>query len=275
MAIRTLHNLVNDEKKILQDVQRVILNDLYVDYVVTGANSETSALKLQQDLIKILLCGHFELRKSSSNSAVLLEVIPPTHCKKDSVIFTESISDYIKVLGLKWEFKLNAYQYQPNPVRFNKRAIPSETARIYDLIKLLTSITTNLKRMMKYLWSIKVGWNGSIPEDAAESWSRYHEELPIIGSVQVPRQVTTNGAMHDLHDFCDSSEISYAAVVYLLVREIDGNTHCSLLMGKSKVAPEKKLSISRLELCGALFLARTLNYLQTNLTSLPIKTITA
>ena len=81
------------------------------------------------------------------------------------------------------------------------------------------------------MWSIKVGWDDPIPEDAAESWSRYHEELPIIGSVQVPRQVTANGAMYELHGFCDSSEIAYAAVIYLFFREVDGTTPLSTSNG--------------------------------------------
>jgi len=41
-------------------------------------------------------------------------------------------------------------------------------------------------------------------------------------------------------------------------------------MGKSKVSPEKKLSTPRLELCDTLLLARTIDYLGSNLKSLPI-----
>lgn len=46
-------------------------------------------------------------------------------------------------------------------------------------------------------------------------------------------------------------------------------------MGKSKVAPEKNLSITRLELCDALLLARTISYLRANLSSLLISSVTA
>lgn len=62
-----------------------------------------------------------------------------------------------------------SHQYQPNPVYFNKRAILSEIARIYDPIGLLTPVTTNFKRLMKYLWSVGVGWDDKIPEDAVEA----------------------------------------------------------------------------------------------------------
>jgi len=43
-----------------------------------------------------------------------------------------------------------SYQYQPNPIRFSKRAILSEIARIYDPIGLLAPVTTHLKKLMKY-----------------------------------------------------------------------------------------------------------------------------
>lgn len=276
LAIRTLHQLATDEAAKYPAVERLIRNDLYVDDVATGADCESNALQLQQDLIKVFNRGCFELRKWSSNSVALLEAVPPDCRQTDPVTFDEPTSDYTKVLGLKWEPNpdILAYQYEPNPVRFNKRAILSEIARIYDPIGLLTPVITNLKCLMKYLWSVRVGWDDQIPEDAAKVWSQYHEELPVIGLIKIPRQVTTEKATYELHGFCDSSEIAYAAAVYLLVRSVN-TTQCHLLMGKSKVAPEKKLSIPRLELCGALLLARTMEYLQTNLTSLKFTNVTA
>jgi len=73
------------------------------------------------------------------------------------------------VFGLNWEptADILSYNYQPNPIRFSKRAILSEIARIYDPLGLLAPVTTDHKRLMKYLWIAEVGWDQPIPEDAA------------------------------------------------------------------------------------------------------------
>jgi len=64
LAIRTLHQLSNlDEAKAYPNVQKVIYQDIYVDDVVTGANSEEEAHQLQQEVIKVYERGKFELRK--------------------------------------------------------------------------------------------------------------------------------------------------------------------------------------------------------------------
>jgi len=151
LAIRTLHQLAEDEAKAYPDVQKVIYQDRYVDDVVTGADSEEEALKLQQEVIKVFERGKFELRKWSSNASAILEAVPIEHRKTDNFTFDEPQSDYTNVLGLKWEPNLDvlSYQYRPNPVRFTKRTILSEIARIYDPIGLLTPVITNLKRLMK------------------------------------------------------------------------------------------------------------------------------
>ena len=61
-----------------------------------------------------------------------------------------------------------------------------------------------------------------------------------------------------LHCFCDASELAYAAVLY--VRCDYGNDHIEtrLVAAKTRVAPIKQQTIPRLELLGALILARLL-----------------
>ena len=51
-----------------------------------------------------------------------------------------------------------------------------------------------------------------------------------------------------LHGFCDASQNAYAAVIYI-VGEVNDNLISSFVVCKTKVAPLKKMSIPRLELC--------------------------
>ncbi|XP_026819175.1 uncharacterized protein LOC113557831 [Rhopalosiphum maidis] len=135
-----------------------------------------------------------------------------------------------------------SYQYQPNPVKYSKRAVLSEVARIYDPLGLLSPVMTDLKRLMKYLWLMKVSWDEPLPEEAVAAWLKYHQEYHV------------------------SWEAAYAAAVYLRLTIENEEPYCHLLMGKSRIAPVAKVSIPRLELCDAGLLARLLSFVQTNQT---------
>lgn len=207
---------------------------------------------MTQNLITLFEKGKFVLRKWSSNFEQLLTHIPLEHRQVLPITFDERDSGCTKVLGSKWDPKVDSlsYQYQPCPVKFSKRAILSEIARIYDPLGLLTPVTTDLKRLMKYLWLVGVNWDETIPEEAMTSWIQYHRELPVLATQQIPRMVTPPNAIYELHGFSDASEAAYAAAVYLRI-DTGTKVKCHLLMRKSKIAPAKKITVPRLELCGA------------------------
>ena len=58
-----------------------------------------------------------------------------------------------------------------------------------------------------------------------------------------------------LHDFCDASEKGYGTCIYLRSTDKQGRHYAPLVCSKSRVAPIQKLTIPRLELCGALLLS--------------------
>ena len=54
-----------------------------------------------------------------------------------------------------------------------------------------------------------------------------------------------------LHHFSDASEEVYGQVSYLRLVNTENKIHCVVVMGKSRVAPGKRVSIPRLELTAA------------------------
>ena len=67
----------------------------------------------------------------------------------------------------------------------------------------------------------------------------------------------------EIHGFSDASEDAYSGVVYLRMTDDQDNTHISLVVAKTRIAPLKRLSVPRLELCGAQLLAGLLHHVRT------------
>lgn len=65
----------------------------------------------------------------------------------------------------------------------------------------------------------------------------------------------------EVHGFCDASERTYGACVYMRSAKSDGTINVQLVCFKSRVAPIKILFIPRLELCGAQLLAQLMDKL--------------
>ena len=96
-------------------------------------------------------------------------------------------------------------------------------------------------------------------------WSQWRSELPILSTKLIPwcyfpHDVSIEGMQ--LHGFSDASENAYSAVTYFRFEDTLGNIHISLITSKTKVAPIKRLTIPRLELCGAYLLADLLSHVK-------------
>ena len=83
---------------------------------------------------------------------------------------------------------------------------------------------------------------------------RWIESLVEQEQTRVPRCVVPRDPKPvpiELHNFSDASTVGYGACAYVRVVFADGVAKCCLLMGKSRVAPLKRVSIPRLELVAA------------------------
>ena len=70
-----------------------------------------------------------------------------------------------------------------------------------------------------------------------------------------------------LHHFSDSSETGYGEASYFRLVDNDGHVHCTLLMGKDRVAQLKYVSMPRMELTAATLSVKISKFLTKELTN--------
>ena len=239
----------------------------YVDDTLTGADSVEEAVTLQQQLQELFDRGGFTLRKwNSSNPAVLRHL--PDELKDTQVrCALPDTSEYTKTLGIEWNTILDHFRLAiaalPPLDHVTKRVLISDVGKVFDVFGWFSPCTVKMKILFQQLWELKLNWDDPVPEDIRESWTRWRTELNVLSTKQIPRcffNKTSSVSSMQLHGFSDASEQAYSAVLYLRMECTDGSIQVSLVSSKTKVAPIKKLTIPRLELCGAQLLARLIHH---------------
>ncbi|GFW18349.1 integrase catalytic domain-containing protein [Trichonephila clavipes] len=107
-----------------------------------------------------------------------------------------------------------------------------------------------------YMHDILTEWDEPLSNPIAKEWNYFVSTLPVIQNIHVPRLVIGKDRII-IHGFTDASTASYGAVLYA---ESTSEEHVStrLLCSKSRVAPEKPITIPRLELCACVLLSQLL-----------------
>ncbi|XP_071579802.1 uncharacterized protein [Temnothorax nylanderi] len=236
----------------------VLLEDFYIDDVLSGARTIEGAITLQQQLSELLQRGQFQLRKWRSNDPRILERLPDSD---DSNSFLKIDKEgAMKTLGLLWDAKSDALQYSvtiEETSKVTKRLVLSKIAQIYDPLGLLGPVVIIAKCIMQSMWQIKTGWDEVLPTELETTWKEYYSSLPQINDVKIPRNVNPENVsgQFDLVGFGNASEKAYEAVLYAVSQTSEGTTQSHLICSKSRVAPLKTISLPRLELKAALLLA--------------------
>lgn len=254
LAVRSLQQLAIDEQTRFPIASAVLLNDFYVDDLISGCGSVESSITKVRSIIDILLRGGFDIRKWTSNCPQLLTTIPVDH--QELRPDTELIPDSIKALGLHWNPAKDVIFFQSNLQRSisaaTKRSLLSDISKLFDPIGLLAPIIIIGKILFQQLWLRGVDWDDPLPSDLAATWMDYRNSLCDVSQIEIERWLHTAGNSRvQLHAFADASERAYAAAIYIKSVDQTGNTIVSLVTAKTRVAPTKQLSLPRLELYAA------------------------
>ncbi|XP_073811701.1 uncharacterized protein [Musca autumnalis] len=259
LAIRTLLQLAEDVKETHPLASQILQNNMYVDDVLAGGHTVEEAVTSMNQLNSALSSAGFDLRKWSSNNPLIISDLPPEKLLSDDCLhLSENL--VTKTLGIKWNISSDSFSFpQPDITlksTFTKREVLSIIARFFDPCGWLAPIIVVAKLIMQQIWLDKVGWDEGLRPLTSFAWENFLRSCPDIKHQKVPRWIHyTPSCKIGIHGFCDASEKAYAATLFIRLEENnDIQTH--LLVAKTRVAPVKKISLPRLELCGAVLLAK-------------------
>ncbi|XP_057299540.1 uncharacterized protein LOC130630164 [Hydractinia symbiolongicarpus] len=112
----------------------------------------------------------------------------------------------------------------------------------------------------------KIGWDIELSGQVLDEWRVTYNDFKSVSHLNVPRCYDGENIVDvQLHGFSDASLKSYGACIYLRFKHADGSFSTKLVTSKSKIAPIKPVTIPRLELYGAVMLAKLVKYVRDEL----------
>lgn len=181
------------------------------------------------------------------------------------------MNESIKTLGLVWTPSTDELSFTIDMSAFHveksltKRQLLSDASKIFDPCGFLSPITIKAKIAMQEVWKSGTDWDGLVPTQILSEWNVYKNELPLVEKIKIKRWFNTNvDSTVSLHGFCDSSEKAIACVIYFIQKSKNQVTSI-IVCSKTRVAPIKMQLIPRLELNGALLLAKLMDKTSRNL----------
>ena len=253
--------------------ERSVRENCYMDDGIDSKATEEEVVQLALELTQLLSKADMKVTKFYSNSVKALEALDPSLVAKEVHLFEDknAVFESNKVLGLTWDASTDKLGYQAKYTtveqwlekwgvqHWTKRTVLKTTASTYDPMGYLSPITVNARTVIQKLWTLKLDWDDPIPDDIAEMWLAALQNLLEVDKITIPRWAGyAPGDDFELHCFCDASELAVACIIFTRIKSRRG-VSVSILMSKSRVAPIKSETISRLELMACVLGVRLSN----------------
>ena len=248
-------NATDYDRHLIDAVSR----NYYVDNFFYATESKETAINTALQMISLCQKGGWRLNQWISNDKDVLAAIPDSERDK-SVALLDLYRDDLPVeraLGVHWSLESDEFLFKivvgKPPV--TRREVLSLVMSIYDPLGHAAPFILTARVMMQDMCRRGMDWDEHMSSEDFEKWSKWLEELPRLSEFRIPRSYTPRSfgkvVRRELHHFADASQSGYGVVSYLRLVNEHGEVRCAFLMGKSRVAPLKLLSIVRLELTAA------------------------
>lgn len=264
LAMRTLQQLAMDDAEKYPLASCAVNSSFYMDDLLTGENSLSKAKELLFQLTSMFQGAGMNLRKWSSNEPQILQDLE--HDQLNSP-YEFKCTETRKTLGLTWIPSSDSFAFS-NQIQFNnkpvtKRQLLSQISQLFDPLGWLSPLIIKAKLLFQRAWSSGVEWDDELSEIIQNDWLIFKEDIHNIHKFTISRYIGNIEIQHQFHAFCDASDKAYACAIYLVSKQDKGDYTSRLVVAKTKLAPlSKKLSLPRLELCGALLLSQLVEKVQ-------------
>lgn len=244
------------------EIVNTVKRNFYVDDCLKSVQSEQIAISHVKNLTSLLKKGGFRLTKWLSNSREVMESISESERATSAKDLDFDHTPIERALGVQWHIASDTFGFKiiikDRPA--TRRGILSVVSLIYDPLRFIAPFILSAKLILQDLCKKKLGWDDKIPNEELERWKAWLEVLPKLEEFSIDRCFKPPGfekvVSCQLHYFSDASQLAYGAVSYLRLVNPHGNVHCSFVMGKSRLAPLKPVTIPRMELSAAVLSTR-------------------
>lgn len=248
---------------------RAVKENFYVDDYLDSFSTIEEAKEISEQVRFINASGGFQLKDWQSNSRILVDTMQgqPQYSIKE---IHEKESQISKVLGMQWCVSSDAFTFRINYSKISneilndirpptKREVLRVLMCVFDPLGLISSYLILGKILLHDIWSSGIEWDEHVKHPEREKWNNWLKLMTQIEQLMIPRCYTMNAAIksRQIHMFVDASEQAFAAVCYVR-SESEHGVEVRQVGAKTRIAPNKPLSIPRLELMAAVMGSRFL-----------------
>ena len=249
MAQIALRKTADEGKSSYPHVAKVLKENTYMDDICDSVHTVQEAKQLTADMDNVLSQGGFQVKGWLSNQPLQKE---KEGQRETSVKLLHGATEE-KILGTIWNRTEDVFKFKFNPpeeIKLTKRGILSQIAQLFDPVRFAAAFLVHAKIGMQQLWQSGLEWDQELPTPMCEEWICFFQEMKNLNNVTFERPLTPPQVIGapTLCIFSDASNEAFGACAYIRWQTESSSFNIRFIAAKSKVAPLKPLTVSRLEL---------------------------
>ena len=274
VAIRTMWRVADDAGSDMADVAQAVRRNFYVDDYLGSARTVVATTSINKRVQSVLAAGDFHLRHWLSNSVELLAALLPEKAASDCKTETSlgmATDDPEAVLGIVWRQGSDklGFRIRLTDVEYTRVGLVSKVAGLFDPLGAAAPMTIKAMIRLRELGLRGLDWKDPISEPDRVWWMEYFKAIEQLRDVEFERCLFPDEdriVRIELHTFMDASEEACAAAAYVRSVDEDGAVRVRLVKAVTKLAPQKTVSVCKLELNAAVLGVRLVQFVSKALT---------